>query len=1682
MATTQYRGSQAYNQVLRQNEYVNRNTGTLVVSLPLVQLRGITESTGLHLELRFTAGTEGLLGLPDGWGFGVPFVSAGKSVTADGKTFAIDPSWTDSSGYQSGLRYLNDHGQKFQTVMPPQPVPGGGGNYAYSLTHGDGSVSYFDAVGKLIAHGDLFGNMLRYSYTDPLSDVFHSRLARITDTFGQSVSFGYLSGEIVLTLPDGSKTSIVHSDVGVQRLVNQIGAAIGFTYGKSGGATVIGSVSYSTGMTTRVTHTGLPYLKSDGSKGTRAAVQSLVHTGPSDVFLDRSVYSYGTLSGGNTYTGFSGRYRMESDSDSLMDSNDTAYLYDVLEQKVDADGTVLAASRTFFDYLHNPVREHSYLVDSSGQMVEAHRNAYSYDIVTDMHARSVNMCKPVKTVHSVYDAPKRNWVDHSRAETSYSLYGNVVSSRQFDLSSGKAVLVGERTHSFVEASWGGEMPLHTVYADGITGTTKRVVFALTGDQKLVASATVEVKPPGAGDFSPYKTKSFRYDGDGRSTGWTLSWAAGHEGPGGEVDAVSESIGYKYDSGSGRLTTETTDANGNTRTAGFDVRLPTGPCLSQTKPGGATRTFDYDSLARVTGETDALGRKTAYAYRLFAGDGENVSIVTQANGYEVRTTYDAKGRGVKVEDNGDPTQDKPTLSRHLRSASFNALDLKASETSATGQTTQHAYDGLRRPVAVRDALGNEQTIVYDDIACTMSTFMNGDLRIVDTRDGLGNVVQKEIHADSGSPEAGKVQRLVSAYDGFGQVVSETHWSVVDGKAVQNSAKTFAYTPEGKEKTTTYKGTPEDPALHASKTTRIARDLNGNETGFTREVGYNGAAQPTVKSETLTYDPVGNLVKIVNQIGQVETLEYNADSELVRRVRCDGTEITYAYDAAGQVIEETCGSEGRRFAYLTNGRIESVRDAAGATGYEYSLDGTASKITYPDGRALTLTKDAQSRVTAIAHPDGTGSGFTYNGLNQVVAQAVGDLKLSNVWGSANHSKGVLLAQGLSGRAVQTAKFGYDGFGDNDSVVVTDGDGALMFSASARRDGWRNLVGMTLSSAVNDDPAVNMSKVMAYDGLRQLTRVTRTPSKGQPPTTQSFAYDGAANVVSRSVDGRSETFAYNALNQLTSGGTVYDTNGRMTRDVNGASYSFDDSDRLTGVALRSGKKLENAYNPEGALAAVSEDGGRERFYPLSGTVASVESTPKGGEPEWHTLLWSNQSPAARVSRDSVTRFASMGRSVHLHAEDGSTNALELSAYGSVSAQRPLIRANGFNWNAQYTDPVSELVYLRARWYSPEAMRFLSLDPAITVNRYAYGMGNPIGNVDALGESWQEVVGLIAGAIVGIAATVITGGVAGAAAAAVFGTESVAASVSAGALAGAVGSVAGDLTNAGISGQRITGERVGIDLLSGAIGGAVGAGLGGGAGRVAMRQALNAGEDQAAITRIGLITSGAVGGLTGAAASAGVTSIAYQQPFFSTGNIVGMVVGFGAGLGGGFLTSGAYLGKLNAKIIPVPIGENELHLIQPALDTRDAVGVDQRLIVMAPQPEAEWSANGFADRPGGYQYAMRLDFGEGPRPMVAPGAEESIDTIAGHGAGNTIFASVDIGDTGEPNFVRPITGRNFAKYLVLYTDLGIRRGPIKLMSCFGAFRNAQVIADALQRDVWAGYPELDRYSFTGWKRFTRR
>ena len=273
-----YQGSQAFSQGSVTNELVTPNTGSLNLSKAIVSLRGINGGIGLTINLSYSAGSQGLLGLPSGWGFGIAYLIPGSSLTTQGKTSIIDLNWTDESGYQSGLRYVNNHGMKFQDIIPPQPLPSGRpGTYSYQLRYTDGSNDYYDSTGKLVEHDDLFGNAITYYYTDQFAGPLKNRLDYIIDSFGQTVQFQYGPNSILVTTPDGAQTTINWSSQGVQNIVDPVGSVTSFTYQTASGQNVVSSVQYPTGLTTQLQYVAISYLDASGNQRSFAAVSDLYH-------------------------------------------------------------------------------------------------------------------------------------------------------------------------------------------------------------------------------------------------------------------------------------------------------------------------------------------------------------------------------------------------------------------------------------------------------------------------------------------------------------------------------------------------------------------------------------------------------------------------------------------------------------------------------------------------------------------------------------------------------------------------------------------------------------------------------------------------------------------------------------------------------------------------------------------------------------------------------------------------------------------------------------------------------------------------------------------------------------------------------------------------------------------------------------------------------------------------------------------------------------------------------------------------------------------------------------------------------------------------------------------------------------------------------------------------------------
>jgi RHS repeat-associated protein len=156
------------------------------------------------------------------------------------------------------------------------------------------------------------------------------------------------------------------------------------------------------------------------------------------------------------------------------------------------------------------------------------------------------------------------------------------------------------------------------------------------------------------------------------------------------------------------------------------------------------------------------------------------------------------------------------------------------------------------------------------------------------------------------------------------------------------------------------------------------------------------------------------------------------------------------------------------------------------------------------------------------------------------------------------------------------------------------------------------------------------------------------------------------------------------------------------------------------------------------------------------------------------------------------------------------------------------GYNGRDGVVTDSNGLIYMRARYYSPDMKRFINADiipgklsNAITLNRFAYANGNPVSFTDPLGLSVLDWVNGITKAVViatvVVAAVAVIAGTGGTAAPVVLGISASAA------VGGHFNEKAGGNYFSGAVGGAVSG---GIQLAGTAIGGPVGTAIGGSLG----------------------------------------------------------------------------------------------------------------------------------------------------------------------------------------------------------------------------------------------------------------
>jgi RHS repeat-associated protein len=737
--------------------------------------------------------------------------------------------------------------------------------------------------------------------------------------------------------------------------------------------------------------------------------------------------------------------------------------------------------------------------------------------------------------------------------------------------------------------------------------------------------------------------------------------------GGEPESITRGYGtssattkkFSYD-GAGDLTS-VTDGNGHKTEYGYDSQgnktkevdadrhetkwtyNGTHDILTMTTPDGETTTYVRNSA----GEPESISRPAP-------GGTQTTKLAFDSHG-EVESTTDPLGRTWKYgyDSHGDRTSETDPEG-NKRTWEYNEDSQETAMVSPRGNvegaekakyTTKTERDAQGRPLTVTDPLGHKTKYTYDG---------NGNL---ETRtDPNGNKTTYTYNADDEPTKVEEPNKTITetSYDGAGQVTSQTDGNKHTTKYVRNVLEQVVEVIDPRER----KATKEyDKAGNLATLTDAARRIT-----------------------TYTYDPANRLTEVSYSDGKTHAAKYEYNGDGVRTHMTDSSgETSYTYDQLDRLTESKDGHGDK-------------------ASYEYDLANELTKITYPNGKAVTRIYDKDGRQEKVTDWLEHTTKFAYD-PDSNLATTTFPTGTSNV-----------------------DKYTYNEADQMSEVRMTKGAETLASLVYAR----------------NNDGQVKTATSKGLPGAESTEYVYDVNSRLTKAGTTGYEYDPANDPTKIA----SSTYTYDKASELETGTGfkyTYDEMGERTKTIptSGAAttYGYDQAGNLTSIERpKEGKtaEIKDTYTYDGNNLRVSQ------------TIAGTKSFLAWQVSEGIPLILNDGTNSYIYGPEGlpVEQISTGGTVLYLHHDQqGSTRMLTGSTgkseatmtydpYGNTTgttgtATTPL------GYDAQYTSTDTGLIYLRARTYDPKTAQFLTTDPlsSQTHQPYAYAGDNPLTISDPTG-----------------------------------------------------------------------------------------------------------------------------------------------------------------------------------------------------------------------------------------------------------------------------------------------------------------------------------------------------------------
>ena len=292
--------------------------------------------------------------------------------------------------------------------------------------------------------------------------------------------------------------------------------------------------------------------------------------------------------------------------------------------------------------------------------------------------------------------------------------------------------------------------------------------------------------------------------------------------------------------------------------------------------------------------------------------------------------------------------------------------------------------------------------------------------------------------------------------------------------------------------------------------------------------------------------------------------------------------------------------------------------------------------------------------------------------------------------------------------------------------------------------------LSKIVEEKVLANSWKICyTYDNLSRVTeRTVKNLSDNTVLSSESFSYDAAGNIT----DAPGDCFQYDVNNRLSSfcgNAVTYDLDGNMLS--NGfISCTYDSTNKLVSAGGHT-----YTYNAEDIrIRNLSAKDYTTYTYDTNCALSKLLCKTTNGIVTKY--VYGDGLIGEETDNNFKTyHFDSRGSTVAITDTAGNiTDTLAYNTYGKLTTRTGTSKVI-FCYNGRdgvITDDNS-LIYMRARYYSPDMRRFVNADiihgdisDSTSLNRYAYVNGDPVSFVDPLGLSVLAMLGIMAiGGVVG-------------------------------------------------------------------------------------------------------------------------------------------------------------------------------------------------------------------------------------------------------------------------------------------------------------------------------------------------